>query len=209
MKTNLKTSERKMALKELAFEQWDSLSALLESYHSAYGLSEIQGLCLGVICTGRHKDIGYWQIQLEKTLLDDPDILVNALPQEGVDWLKKLLTHCFQALTHPHFELDLCLPDDTVPIETRLQAVSDWCKGFIFGLGLGGPDVSIWSQPNIKEALEDIAQIQKIDTQPAENQESEKDYIELVEYLKIATFVIFEECSESLILQGQSNHGLH
>ena len=123
--------------------------------------------------------------------------------------MQKLLQSAFQDLAHPHFQLTLLLPDDNSPIETRLTAVAQWCQGFLYGLGLGCPDPAIWSQPNIKEALEDIAQIQKIDTQPEEHEDSEKDYIELVEYLKIATILIFEECSESLILQGQSNHGLH
>ena len=195
-----------MAAKQLAFEELDTLSSFLEAHQSPYELSEIQGMCLGIICTGRDKDMSYWQAQIEKTLLGDE---VTHLPPDCLQLLKKLLEICFQDLTHPHFELDLLLPDDTAPIEIRLQAISDWCKGFIYGLGLGNPEPAVWSQPNVREALEDIAQIQKIDTQPEENNESEKDFFELVEYLKIATILIFEECSESLILQGQSNHGLH
>lgn len=195
-----------MAAKQLGFEELNALSEFLEAHQSPYVLSEIQGLCLGIICTGRQKEMRYWQAQLEKTILGDE---LSHLPEVCTQQLEKLLKIGFQELTHPLCQLNLLLPEDDDPIEIRLQSVADWCKGFIYGLGLGSPEPAIWSQPNVKEALEDIAQIQKLDPYAEESNESEKDYLELVEYLKIATILIFEECSETLILQGQSNHGLH
>lgn len=195
-----------MGAKQLAFEELNTLSEFLATLEYSYELSEIQGMCLGIICTGRSKEMTYWQTQIEKTILGEE---LNPLPNDCKQLLEKLLKMSFQDLTHPMLQLTLLLPDDDMPMEMRLKAVSDWCKGFIYGLGLGSPEPAIWSQPNVKEALEDIAQIQKIDTQPEDSNESEKDYVELVEYLKIATILIFEECSEALILQGQSNHGLH
>jgi uncharacterized protein YgfB (UPF0149 family) len=195
-----------MTINQLSFEELEILSEFLALHDNPCEPSEIQGLCLGIICTGRQQGPEYWYTQIEKTLLGEE---VSHLPSDYAQLLQTLLKTCFQALTHPHFELALLLPDDTMPMEVRLKAISDWSKGFIYGLGLGSPEPAVWSQPNIKEALEDIAQIQAIDTQPVENDDSEKDYIELVEYLKIAAILIFEECSESLILQGQSNHGLH
>lgn len=195
-----------MGAKQLALEELHTLSEFLATLEYSYELSEIQGMCLGIICTGRSKDMAYWQMQIEKTILGDQ---LNELPHDCHQLIEKLLKISFQDLTHPMLQLNLLLPDDDMPIDVRLKAVSDWCKGFIYGLGLGSPEPAIWNQPNVKEALEDIAQIQKIDTQPEDNHDSEKDYVELVEYLKIATILIFEECSEALILQGQSNHGLH
>jgi uncharacterized protein YgfB (UPF0149 family) len=195
-----------MTINPLSFEELEILTEFLALHDCPYEPSEIQGLCLGIICTGRQQNPDYWHAQIEKTLLGEE---VSHLPLDCAQLLQNLLKNCFQSLTHPHFELTLLLPDDSMPIEVRLKAISDWCKGFIYGLGLGSPEPAVWNQPNIKEALEDIAQIQAIDTQPVENDDSEKDYIELVEYLKIAAILIFEECSESLILQGQSNHGLH
>ncbi len=195
-----------MSANQLAFEELNTLSEFLATLEYSYELSEIQGMCLGIICTGRGKDMAYWQMQIEKTILGEE---LNQLPHECQQLLEKLLKISFQALTHPMLELHLLLPDDEIPLETRLKAVSDWCKGFIYGLGLGSPEPSVWNQPNVSEALADIAQIQKIEIQSEESHDNEKDYIELVEYLKIATILIFEECSEALILQGQSNHGLH
>ncbi len=187
-----------MGAKQLALEELHTLSEFLATLEYSYELSEIQGMCLGIICTGRSKDMAYWQMQIEKTILGEE---LSSLPHDCRQLLEKLLKISFQDLTHPMLQLSLLLPDDDMPMDIRLKAISDWCKGFIFGLGLGSPEPAIWSQPNVKEALEDIAQIQKIDTQPEDSNESEKDYVELVEYLKIATILIFEECSESLILQ--------
>lgn len=195
-----------MISEQLSFDDLDVLCAFLEAHQIPYEPSEIQGLCLGIICTGRQQSPSEWQVQIEKTLLGEE---LSQLPQNCAQLLQHLLAHSFQALTHPDFELELMLPDDTVPMNLRLKAISDWCKGFIYGLGLGNPEPAVWSQPNIKEALSDIAQIQSIDTESPDAEHAEKDYIELVEYLKIAAILIFEECSESMILQGQSNHGLH
>lgn len=87
------------------------------------------------------------------------------------------------------------LPDDELPIAERLISVSDWCSNYLSGLGEGmGPEFEV--SEDGKEALQDISAISQIspdlDADEAE-EDDEKDYLELVEYIRIAVQLIFSD----------------
>jgi len=87
------------------------------------------------------------------------------------------------------------LPDDELPIAERLISVSDWCSNYLSGLGEGmGPEFEV--SEDGKEALQDISAISQIspdlDADEAK-QDDEKDYLELVEYIRIAVQLIFSD----------------
>ncbi|CAI8365738.1 MAG: Uncharacterised protein [Cellvibrionales bacterium UBA7375] len=88
------------------------------------------------------------------------------------------------------------LPDDELPIPERLISVGDWCCNYLSGLGEGmGAEFEV--SEDAKEALQDIAAIGQIstdfDAQEENEEEGEKDYIELVEYIRIAVQLIFSD----------------
>lgn len=88
------------------------------------------------------------------------------------------------------------LPDDELPIAERLISVGDWCTNYLSGLGEGmGPEFEI--SEDGKEALQDIAAIGQISTDLDSDQETEeegeKDYLELVEYVRVAVQLIFSD----------------
>ena len=88
------------------------------------------------------------------------------------------------------------LPDDELPLAERLVSVGDWCANYLSGLGDGmGAEFDI--SEDGKEALQDIASIGQISTDFDSDQESEeegeKDYLELVEYVRVAVQLIFSD----------------
>ena len=88
------------------------------------------------------------------------------------------------------------LPDDELPLAERLVSVGDWCANYLSGLGEGmGAEFDI--SEDGKEALRDIAAIGQISTDFEEDEDSEedgeKDYLELVEYIRIAVQLIFSD----------------
>ena len=92
------------------------------------------------------------------------------------------------------------LPDDELPIAERLISVGDWCSNYLSGLGEGmGAEFEV--SEDGKEALQDIAAIGQISTDldsdeaeaEAEAEDGEKDYLELVEYVRIAVQLIFSD----------------
>ena len=125
-------------------------------------------------------------------------------------WLNDLFASAFKGLKDNHFGLSLYLPSDDTPLYLRAAAASQWCRGFMFGLGLMGFDNRMLSNMLINEALQDISQIMNIEVNPEEMSESsEKEYFELVEYLRMATLLIYSEITGIDQGAGKSAHGLH
>ncbi len=91
------------------------------------------------------------------------------------------------------------LPDDELPLSERLAAVSEWCKNYLSGVGEGMGEEFEVSEDG-KEALQDISAIGQISTEfddGEDEEEGEKDYLELVEYIRIAVQLIFTDLDPS------------
>ena len=76
------------------------------------------------------------------------------------------------------------------------MSVGDWCTNYLSGLGDGmGAEFEV--SEDGKEALQDISAIGQISTDFDSDEESEedgeKDYLELVEYIRIAVQLIFSD----------------
>jgi uncharacterized protein YgfB (UPF0149 family) len=89
------------------------------------------------------------------------------------------------------------LPDDELPLNERLVAVGDWCSNYISGLGDGmGAEFEV--SVDGKEALEDLAAIGQISTDFESDDDGERDYAELVEYIRIAVQLVFSDLHPEL-----------
>lgn len=120
---------------------------------------------------------------------DQTDAADNALEEFYESSLSNLqdLTFLFQPL----------LPDDELPLTERLVAVGDWCSNYISGLGDGmGAEFEV--SVDGKEALEDLAAIGQISVDFESDDDGERDYAELVEYIRIAVQLVFSDLHPEL-----------
>jgi len=84
------------------------------------------------------------------------------------------------------------LPDDELPLSERLMAVGEWCSNYISGVGEGmGAEFEVSSDG--REALEDIAAIGQISADFEVSEDGERDYLELIEYIRIAVQLVFSD----------------
>lgn len=168
--------------------------------------AECQGIAFGLLAWNNHcRAAQEWS-----TLLHQECEIMDESTRSCNDWLATLFEYADNGLKDSQFGLRLYLPCDDTPLYLRAVAVSQWCRGFMFGLGLMGFDSRMLSNVLISEALQDISQIMNIESNPDENSaESEKEYFELVEYLRMATLLIYSEISSSDQSGGQSAHGPH
>lgn len=89
------------------------------------------------------------------------------------------------------------LPEDELPLGERLSAVGEWASNYISGLAEGmGSNFEITDEG--KEALDDLAAIGQISVDFEAEDEGERDYTELVEYIRIAVQVIFTDLHPEL-----------
>lgn len=89
------------------------------------------------------------------------------------------------------------LPDDAAPAEQRAEALAHWCEGFLHGLVSGAHSkelkARLASEP-ISGIIKDTLQITRATAGGEDSDETvETAYAELVEYVRTATQLVYEE----------------
>ena len=97
------------------------------------------------------------------------------------------------------------LPGDDEPLAQRVAALAEWCAGFLFGLATGGLAAAGGEAPEaVHEVVRDFGEISRASIDPEESEESnETSYAELVEYLRAATQLAYEELAPQRAAGGE------
>jgi yecA family protein len=159
-------------------------SALTEE-HALTDAAEAHGTLTGSLCAVAQYGFEDWL----------GDILPQgraAPPSAAV--LRALYSGTAGALTAPDMAFDLLLPADERSIVERAGALSQWCQGFLYGLGLGMLQDASRLTGELSEIVADITEIGRAQVDTDQSEESnEAAYAELVEFLRISVQVVFEE----------------
>ncbi len=164
----------------------------LDSIGLDLSASETHGVLSGLICAGTSQAHVEW---IEGLFGDRPsdDLLVR----EARQMLGQLYLATRDQLSDDGVEFTPFLPSENASLSARAQALVNWCEGFMYGLGMAG----VGEQELIgdaKEALRDIAEFTRLDLDSLEEGESsESAYMELQEFLRVATLLIREELASA------------
>ncbi len=174
---------------------FDELVATCDLAHLGVTAAELHGQIVGEHLAQQVAPFEKWLA----TLCKDAE-LTEALQQEDQQLLKNLYQQTPVELNRIDLGFQLLLPDDEYPIEQRLNAIAQWTQGFLAGLASAGvQDKQI--QGEVKETLADLIQIAQIDVIEIESdEEAEKDYAEIVEYVRMAVLLLHAE------LTGAAHH---
>ena len=93
------------------------------------------------------------------------------------------------------------LPDDEQPLLQRAQAMGQWCQGFLTGFGLTAGDRALSGEA--VEVLEDLASIAQVEEALEESEDGESDFMEVMEYLRVAPLLLFAECAAPLAAENK------
>ncbi len=96
-------------------------------------------------------------------------------------------------LNDDNFGFQLILPDDDWPLPDRVEALAAWSEGYLSGLGQSRALSASSMSEESSIALNDIAAISQASTELEETGSEEQDYMELVEYVRIAVLLIHSE----------------
>ncbi len=161
----------------------------LEKQISALALSidaaELHGTLCGFLAggaTGRRQD---W---LPRVLPGCPDAVLEA--DSPLDALFVVTKAQFD---ESDMALDLLLPDEDCPVDERADGLLRWCRGFLGGFGLSGRGIEGLSEDGA-EALADIERIATTTLTYADPDDDDFALSEIVEYVRIATVLLHEEC---------------
>ena len=71
-----------------------------------------------------------------------------------------------------------------------MQALVDWCSGFISGLGLSGQLTDDSMDTTVKEILEDFMEMTRMDIDVTAGEEHEMAFTEIEEYVRAGVMTI-------------------
>jgi uncharacterized protein len=148
----------------------------------ASSAAEAHGLAAGMLCVNRHAHGSAWLKQLfeDETALNDRDKLI----------LLQLFEEAKDSLASDEYDFELFLPEDDTPLIVQIAALSDWCQGFLFGVGALYQAGEQSGQAN--EILRDIAEFTRVDPD-SEGEENEVAFMEVTEYLRTAVLLLYAE----------------
>ena len=128
------------------------------------------------------------------------EIVVSEHAPDGAGWSRVLAEHgerSRRAFAEGDFDLELLLPDDDASIIERSEALSDWCKGFLYGLGVAGKNVTEILSDDAREVVSDLTEFTRLDTDEEGSEGAEKAFAEIVEYLRVGVLLIYEELTRA------------
>jgi uncharacterized protein YgfB (UPF0149 family) len=92
------------------------------------------------------------------------------------------------------------LPDENDKPSTRTEALAHWCEGYLHGLVSGEHDAALKKRlaaEPLADIIKDMLQITRAVVDGDDDDESnEKSYVEIVEYLRVAAQLVYEELAE-------------
>lgn len=108
------------------------------------------------------------------------------------------------------FEFQLIMPPDSEDLTVRAEALTLWCQGFLTGLKLAKVQIVGRSPSDMTEAINDMIEIAKMNYEDVvANEEDEAAYIELVEYVRMAAILIYQEMHEQNAENRNASKHLH
>ncbi|WP_017938090.1 YecA family protein [Zestomonas thermotolerans] len=166
---------------------YSAFATLLASSGHPVSPAEVHGLLLGRSCAGAGFDAEAW-------LADARDLLGGGeLPDNVRQALIGLQEMVKAELTGEEMAVVLLLPPDEAPLAERAAALGQWCQGFLGGFGLAAGSTALSAEA--MEVLQDLAAIAQVQSALDESEDGESDYMEVMEYLRVAPLLLYVECA--------------
>ncbi|GAB2564442.1 UPF0149 family protein [Dyella jejuensis] len=166
----------------------DELDEVMAHLRLAIRPSELHGSVCGFLAGGGR--LGRRPL-LEMLHLDAGGITVAPADQAV---LAQLVRQSESELADPELGFEPLLPADDRPLPERADALVDWCRGFLGGFGLGGPDAHNRLSDEGKEVLRDLGAIASSSFDFGDEDEDEDALIEVHEFVRVGAMLVFTEC---------------
>jgi hypothetical protein len=170
-------------LGEIRFKDFEDVLASAGSLADA---AEAHGSLCGALCSMSPYRMQDW---VNEILPDGA-----SLPAESAAMIERVFAATAASFGEQGMEFQPLLPDDEQPLNGRAHALALWCTGFLYGLGTGQISDLEALSGDVGEIVRDFNEISRATGDDADEDESnEQAYAELVEFIRVAAQVVFEE----------------
>jgi len=173
----------------------DTLDAALKRCGASWDAAQTHGLLTGRLAVSGVSAGPDWLLHVLEGTDEN-----NAFRRECQKMLDTLYQSTFWQLSERLSEFMPLLPDDSSDAADRTLAMAHWCEGFLHGLvsSKHGDDLRnrLAAEP-LADIIRDMLQITRAEIDEGTDAETnEAAYAELVEYLRVAAQLSYEELAE-------------
>ncbi|HEX7720337.1 MAG TPA: UPF0149 family protein [Woeseiaceae bacterium] len=179
--------------------EYSDLDEALRSGGASWNAAQAHGLLCGRLCLPGGDPVRETVRQWVETVQDAGDA-GDSCRAECAELLERASTTTLRQLAERQSQFAPLLPDDANSVALRTEALSHWCEGFLHGL-VSGQHVTevrakLAAQP-LADIIRDLLEITRaaVDEQ-ADEETNEEAYVELVEYIRVAAQLAYEELAE-------------
>jgi len=190
--------------------QYDEITDALKRISVEQDAAEVHGTLCGLFCTVNGLTAAYW---LDNALTNAPEedaMTIDALNSESRSLLTQLFNGTEKQLSGHEFEFQLFLPDDHSGLFSRVEALSNWCQGFLYGLSQGGLTDPDGLPGELSEIVKDLVEISRAESYELDDDtQDEKDFMELVEFVRVAVQLFVDEMQQFQVEEPNDESGYH
>jgi len=167
-------------------QDFDSIQNALEQLGATADAAESHGTLCGLLLD--NSGVAIW---LGHTLEELPE-KADVLALEQLQILKQLFEDTREQLNIEDMSFELLLPDDTDDLAARLLSLSGWCQGFLYSVGVIAREKMQSLDAQSQECLSDLLEISKLDHHEVSSEETEQQFSELVEHVRMSVLMLNE-----------------
>ena len=172
----------------------NELDDALRNCGSHWGAAQAHGLLCGKLAVNGAEGASSWRDQVLDAI--DP---ADALRNECEHLLDDLFHETWRQLAERQSEFELILPDDSEDAVHRTQELSAWCEGFLHGLVSDTQSEAVrkrLAKEPLSDMIRDMLEMTRASVGDEDEETTESAYAELVEYIRVAVQLAFEELAE-------------
>ncbi len=169
--------------------EFPEIKEILLQANAINDVAESHAIASGMLVANISADKLIWVKQvmgeIEESTLPPADVM-----QSLGNWFDEIK----EQLQDSNLRFELCLPDDDEPLEKRVTALQEWCRGFILGIALSGVKDFDDLPEDTRDLLTDFSRIGKEEEFDLDDiDESEASYADISQYVRIGVLLINEE----------------
>ncbi|HLU07999.1 MAG TPA: YecA family protein [Woeseiaceae bacterium] len=170
----------------------DELDRILRRCGATWNASQAHGFLCSRIAVRGTAALSPWLKQLLAGTGKD-----DSMGGECAKALESLFHITWRSLAERQSEFVPVLPEDDRPAAERADGLAHWCEGFLHGLVSGPHPEALRAQlatEPLSDIIKDMLEITRAAADDEANEESNDEaYAELVEYIRVAAQLAFEE----------------
>lgn len=169
---------------------YHEIHAQLAAAGIGIGPSEAHALVCGLICG----DVAASLQLMRQELCSGSDMHAPEV-QVCINTLTQMHAEISAQLKDPAMGFRLLLPEEDGDGRERARQLVNWCRGFLFGFGVGAAQSKRGLSGMAQESLSDIGEFTRLDIEAVDavDEQQQRQMSDLEEHLRVAVLTIYED----------------